>query len=75
MHADSDSGIWEAVSLDCERAHGLSQREEGAATCLYRWLSARAPGLRQLAFCDSCSRLGSHKAEEVGDATLQCSIG
>ena len=67
LHDDSDSRIWEAVSVDCERAHALKQRGEGSAGCLYRWLSARAPGLRQISFCDGCTCAGEDTGGEVGD--------
>ena len=69
MHDDSDSRIWEAVSVDCERAHALKQGGEGSAGCLHRWLSARAPGLRQLSFCDSCSCVEEGTAGKVGNTT------
>lgn len=65
VHADSR--IWEAVSVDCERAHGLRQRGKRTAECLPRWLSARALGLRQLEFCDHCSCLRAGNGEEVRD--------
>ncbi len=67
---DDDSRIWEAVSVDCERGHALKQRDEGTAGCLYMWLSARAPGLRQLSFCYSCSCVEADTGEEVSDADL-----
>ena len=67
VHDDSDSRIWEAVSEDCERAHALKQRGRGTAGCLHRWLSARAPGLRQLSFCDSCSCVEEDTNGEVGN--------
>lgn len=65
VHADSR--IWEAVSVDCERAHGLRQRGKRTAECLHRWLSARALGLRQLEFCNHCSCLRAGSREEMRD--------
>ncbi len=70
MHDDSDSRIWEAVSVDCKRTCCILKQWEGtAASCLHRWLSARAPGLRQLSFCYRCSCVEADTSEEVGDAT------
>ncbi len=65
---DSDSRIWEAVSVNCERAIALERHRGGTAGCLHRWLSARARGLRQLSFCDSCSCF-KDTGKKVSDAT------
>lgn len=72
MHADRDSRIWEAANVDCDRAQWLS-KHEGAAGC-HRWLSARAPGLRQLAFCDSCICVGAPTFGEVCDPSHHLKI-
>ncbi len=74
MHDDCDSRIWEAVSVDCKWAHALKQRGEGTPGGLPRWLSAQAPGLRQLSFCDHCSAVGAEAGEEVGDSTAAFAV-
>ena len=51
--------------MDC-KTHVLSQHDEGTRS-LTSWLTARAPALRQLAFCDECVYLGVTKGEQVTD--------
>ena len=66
VHVNAGSLIWEAVSLlDCKRAHLASQHDEGTGSGLNSWLTARAPVLQQLAFCDECVYLRAMSGEKV----------
>lgn len=70
VHRDYDA-LWEAFSLGCDRAYMLSQHDVfSMAVGPTKWLTVRAQGLRQLAFCDGCISNTNPGIQVSGDSQV-----